>query len=82
MEGSASHRFRKPAEPQEEWIRRMFVFLCCFAAFGMTVSRPIHVAGIEGMSTMRATNGEVWKGILDRAASKRLVEAVSVVGGC
>ena len=22
----------------------MFVFLCCFAAFGMTVSRPIHVA--------------------------------------
>lgn len=31
---------------------------------------------------MRATNGEVWKGILDRAASKRLVEAVSGVGGC
>ena len=51
VEGSASHRFRKPAEPQEEWIRRMFVFLCCFAAFGMTVSRPIHVAGIVSLFT-------------------------------
>lgn len=31
---------------------------------------------------MRIANGEVWKGILDRAASKRLAEGISGVGGC